>query len=51
MKYVLKRYKYTCPQLKREINPVPAKCWWSPAPTQHRELSSRLLNRSSDDMS
>ena len=42
LKYELK-HNYTCPQLKREINPVPVKCWPSPAPTKHRELSSCRL--------
>ena len=43
LKYVLKHYNHTCSQLKREINPVPAKCWPSPALIQHRGISSRLL--------
>ena len=43
LKYVLKHYNYTCPQLKREIYPFLAKCWPSPAPNQHRAFSSHLL--------
>ena len=34
-----------CPQLIREINPVPAKCWLSPTPTQHRFVDIAIVDK------
>ena len=41
MKFVLRHSKYMCPQLKQEINPVPAKCLPSPARVSPAETSNQ----------